>query len=69
MAKHHRQRKHGEPHVQPSERVPGKFDAVAADGTVNPYAFRTEADAWRSMGVEPPTDVEEVEVADGNARE
>lgn len=31
--------------VQPSERVPGKFDAVLHDGSIHPYAFRTKQEA------------------------
>lgn len=38
-----------EPHVRPSERVPGKFEAVRADGTVDPYAYRTEEDARKAL--------------------
>lgn len=43
----------GTPVVRPSERAPGKFEAVSASGEVNPYAFRTEAEAWASLGFTP----------------
>lgn len=33
------------PTVGPSDRVPGKFQIVYSDGSVHPYAFRTEAEA------------------------
>ncbi len=39
--------------VVPSERVPGKFTAIHADGTIDPYAYRSEAEAWESMGIHP----------------
>lgn len=52
-------KKHGKAEVRPSSTTPGKFEAVAADGTVNPYQFRSEADAWASLGVEAKPAAEE----------
>lgn len=53
MSKTHATAKKSVPTVRPCKRADGKFEAVAADGTVNPYAFRTEADAWASLGGKP----------------
>lgn len=42
------------PTVRPCDRAPGKFEGVYADGTVHPYAFRTQEEALAAVGGNVP---------------